>query len=82
MMAIPHKVFENAIYDKKTDVFDAYDEVVSQWMNAVRDGRVRTYIPEELIPRDKNGGFLLNPNSFDNKFIKTWKKYSIIPINT
>ena len=71
MMAIPHKVFENAIYDKKTDVFDAYDEVVSQWMNAVRDGRVRTYIPEELIPRDKNGGFLLNPNSFDNKFIKT-----------
>lgn len=71
MMAIPHKVFENAIYDKKTDVFDAYDEVVSQWLNAVRDGRVRTYIPEELIPRDKNGGFLLRPNPFDNKFIKT-----------
>lgn len=71
MMAIPYKVFENAIYDKKTDVFDAYDEVVSQWMNAVRDGRVRTYIPEELIPRDKNGGFLLRPNPFDNKFIKT-----------
>lgn len=71
MMAIPYKVFENAIYDKKTDVFDAYDEVVSQWLNAVRDGRVRTYIPEELIPRDKNGGFLLRPNPFDNKFIKT-----------
>lgn len=71
MMAIPYKVFENAIYDKKTDVFDAFDEVVSQWLNAVRDGRVRTYIPEELIPRDKNGGFLLRPNPFDNKFIKT-----------
>lgn len=78
MLAVPYMIFESdtykgrgqSIFDGKNDAFDALDEVVSQWMDAIRSGRVKTYIPESLIPRDFNGGFLLRPNSFDNKFIK------------
>lgn len=78
ILAVPYMVFESdtykgrgqSIFDGKNDAFDALDEVVSQWMDAIRSGRVKTYIPENLIPRDFNGGFLLSPNSFDNKFIK------------
>ena len=78
MLAVPYVIFESEVYkgrgqsifDGKNDAFDALDEVVSQWMDAIRSGRVKTYIPESLIPRDFNGGFLLRPNSFDNKFIK------------
>lgn len=70
MLACLFKIEEDAIYDKKTDSFDALDEAWSQWMNALRDGRSKTYIPEELIPKDPKTGDLLRPNSFDNKFIK------------
>ena len=69
MLASLYKISENAIYDKKTDDFDALDEAWSQWMNALRDGRSKQYIPESLIPRNPNTGLLLKPNSFDNKFI-------------
>lgn len=71
MMASLFKISENAIYDKKTDDFDALDEAWSQWMNALRDGRSKTYIPECLIPKDPKTGELIKPNGFDNKFIKT-----------
>lgn len=70
MLAVLSKIEEDAIYDKKTDSFDALDEAWSQWMNALRDGRSKTYIPEELIPKDPKTGDLLKPNAFDNKFIK------------
>ena len=70
MLASLYKISENAIYDKKTDDFDALDEAWSQWMNALRDGRSRQYIPECLIPRNPETGVLLRPNSFDNKFIQ------------
>lgn len=70
MLAVPLKIKEHAIYDKKTDNFDAFDETWSQWMNALRDGRSRTYIPESLLPRNPKTGELMKPNSFDNKFIK------------
>ena len=69
MMAIPVGINERAIYDKKTHNFDALDEAWSQWMNALRDGRSKTYIPASLIPKDKKTGQLLRPNSFDNKYI-------------
>lgn len=59
-----------SIYDAKRDNFDALDEAWSQWIDALRAGRTRTYIPESLIPRDKNTGKLLTPNAFDNRFIK------------
>lgn len=59
-----------SIYDSKRDNFDALDEAWSQWVDALRAGRTKTYIPENLIPRNPNTGELLKPNAFDNRFIK------------
>lgn len=78
ILAVPLQVYESAkyegrggsIYDGKVDCFDAFDETWSQWMDALRAGRTKTYIPESLIPRDPDKGDLLKPNSFDNRFIK------------
>ncbi len=78
MMAVPLMFFAStkwkgrgkAIFDSKTDNLDALDEVVSQWLDAVRAGRVKRYIPEDLIPRNPENGALLQPNPFDNQFVK------------
>lgn len=59
------------ILDRKSDNIDALDEVISQWVEAMRDGKVKTYIPESLLPKDPDTGKVLTPSSFDNKFIKT-----------
>lgn len=59
-----------SIYDSKRDNFDALDEAWSQWVDALRAGRTKVYIPENLIPRNPNTGELLKPNAFDNRFIK------------
>lgn len=59
-----------SIFDAKRDSFDALDESWSQWMDALRAGRTKTYIPENLIPRDPNTGGLVKPNTFDNRYIK------------
>ena len=59
-----------SIYDSKRDNFDALDEAWSQWVDALRAGRTKIYIPENLIPRNPNTGELLKPNAFDNRFIK------------
>ena len=59
-----------SIYDSKRDNFDALDEAWSQWIDALRAGRTKIYIPENLIPRNPNTGELLKPNAFDNRFIK------------
>lgn len=77
IMALPLMFFKSvkfegrgkSLLDSKSDSFDALDEVISQWIDAIRDGRVQKYIPEDLIPRNPNTGALLKPNSFDNKFI-------------
>lgn len=58
-----------SIIDKKIDDFDSFDEVWSQWIEALRDNRTQTYIPEELIPADDNGN-LLKPNTWDKRFVK------------
>lgn len=78
IMAVPLKVFSSskwkgrgkALFDSKTDDIDALDEVISQWLDAVRSGRVKRYIPEDLIPRDPENGALLEANPFDNQFVK------------
>lgn len=78
LLAIPLKFYKStkfkdrgkSIFDKKSDSFDALDEVISQWIDAIRDGRVNKYIPEDLIPKDPVTGALMKPNSFDNRFIK------------
>ena len=78
LMAIPMKYFKSnkflnrgqSIYERKTDMFDALDEVLSQWLDAVRAGRVKTYIPSDLLPRSEDG-MVLRGNPFDNQFIAT-----------
>ena len=60
-----------SLFDGKSDTFDALDEAWSQWMDALRAGRSKQYIPENLIPRDPNTGKLVTPNSFDNRYIMT-----------
>lgn len=77
ILAVPLKVYESAkfagrggsIFDGKLDSFDAFDEVWSQWMDAIRAGRARTYIPESYIPRNPETGKLMRQNPFDNRFI-------------
>lgn len=58
-----------SIFDAKRDNFDALDEAWSQWMDALRSGRSKTYIPECLLPRDANGT-IQRGNAFDNRFIQ------------
>lgn len=78
ILAVPLMFFKSqkfdgrgkSIFDSKSDSFDALDEVISQWIDAIRDGRVMKYIPEDLIPKNPKTGELLKPNSFDNRFIK------------
>lgn len=77
MMAVPLIFFQSgkwpgrgkALFDSKTDALDALDEVISQWLDAVRMGRVKRYIPEDMVPRDPNTGQLIEANPFDNDFI-------------
>lgn len=77
MLAAPLKIFTSAkykgrgkaLFDAKTDVLDGLDEVISQWIDAIRMGRIKRYIPDSLIPRDPETGKLLPANPFDNDFI-------------
>lgn len=79
MMAVPVQFYPSgrwegrgqSIFDRKVENFDALDEAWSQWMDALRAGRTKTYIPEKLIPRDPNNGQLRRPNPFDDRFIAT-----------
>lgn len=79
LLAVPFRIKESAkwpgrgqsFFEGKTDSFDALDEAWSQWVDAMRQARPRTYIPESLIPRDANTGALRKPNPFDNQFIMT-----------
>lgn len=77
MMAVPmmfnkSKKFKGrgqSIIEKKIDAFDSFDEVWSQWIDAIRDNRTHEYIPEDLLPTDENGNYL-KPNTFDRRFTK------------
>ena len=80
ILAVPAKIYSSKKYpnrggsifdDGKLDNFDAFDEAWSQWMDALRAGRAKTYIPEGLLPRDPNTGALVKPNAFDNRYIAT-----------
>ncbi len=78
MLAVPLMFFKSpkydcrgrSIFEGKCDVFDAFDEDLSQWTQAFRDGRITKYIPEDLLPTDPDTGVKMNPNPFDNQFIK------------
>ena len=79
MMAIPVMFYTSnkwdnrgqSIFDKKIDAFDSFDEAYSQWIDALRAGRTKEYIPENLLPRDPHTGKVLKPNAFDNRYIRT-----------
>lgn len=79
MLAVPVRFWPSArwrgrgqsIFDRKNDAFDGHDEIISQWWDAVRAGRVQKYIPEALIPTNPKDGSLMMPNSFGSQFIKT-----------
>lgn len=78
-LAVPFKIYRSAkwkhrgksIFENKYDSFDAFDEVISQWADAVRAGRANKYIPDGLLPRDPTTGKVLKANDFDNRFIAT-----------
>ncbi len=59
-----------SLIEDKDEAFDSLDEVWSQWMDALRAGRTKEYIPESMIPRNPDTSELLKPNSFDNRFIE------------
>lgn len=76
ILAVPLQIYENtkfegrggSIFDGKLDSFDALDETWSQWMDALRAGRAKTYIPECLVPHNPETGELIKPNPFDNRY--------------
>lgn len=78
MTAIPFRVWKSAkwpgrgrsIYNSKTDDFDALDEIVSQWLDAIRSGRVQRYIPEDMIPKNPGNGLPMSVDSFGADFVK------------
>ena len=72
IMAVPLKIYKSpkyknrgqAIYDKKADAFDALDEILSTWVDGLRASRTKQYIPEHLIPKNKEG-IPLKPDVFN-----------------
>lgn len=78
MLAEHFKIFNSprykgrggSIFDKKIDCYDSLDECWSQWMDALRKGRSKEYIPESMLPRNPNTGEVLTPNAFDNAYIR------------
>lgn len=76
MLAVPFKIQNSSkwqgrgesLIDKKDTVFDSLDEIVSQWMYAIRKSKPKEYIPSNMTPRDKNG-VPMRPNEFDDIFI-------------
>ncbi len=79
MMAVPFIIYKSkkfkgrgkSIFDGKLDNFDAFDEVWSQWMLALRKGQLKEYIPDSLLPRNPETGEVIRRNDFDISFIMT-----------
>lgn len=77
MLAVPLLIYKSpkwegrgrSIFDRKIDCFDALDEVISQWQDALRLGRIKRYIPKSLVPINPDTGKEISPNPFDNQFI-------------
>jgi hypothetical protein len=79
MMAIPLMFDESprfegrgkSVFDGKLGAFDSLDETISQWVDALRDGRAIKYIPANMLPRHPDTGAILRPNSFDSRYVQT-----------
>lgn len=59
-----------SLIEDKDDAFDSLDEAWSQWMDALRAGRTKQYIPECMVPKNPDTGENVKPNAFDNRFIQ------------
>ena len=78
MMAVPFKIYDSnkwegrgkSVFDSRCDNFDALDEVWSQWLEALRRGRSKEYIPTALCPRNPDTGEIIKPNDFDNQYLR------------
>lgn len=78
IMGVPVKFYNSAKYahrgesilEGKGDSFDALDEVLSTWLDGIRAGRVKQYIPDHLVPRNEENGTLLKPSIFNSFMIK------------
>lgn len=72
IMGVPLKIYKSpkykdrgqSILEKKADSFDALDETLSTWLDGMRASRVKQYIPENLIPKNKDG-IPLKPDVFN-----------------
>lgn len=79
MWAIPIMFDESMVFegrgeskfDGKYDTFDSLDEILSQWIEAIRLGKAIRYIPDKLCPKDPYTGETLAANPFDNQYIQT-----------
>lgn len=79
LMAVPFIIYKSkkfkgrgkSIFDGKLDNFDAFDEVWSQWMLAIRKGQLKEYIPDSLLPKNPETGEVIKRNDFDVSFIMT-----------
>lgn len=75
--AVPYIITESAefkgrgksIFADKRENFDMLDEIISQWMLAVRKGQIKEYIPDVFLPRDPETGVLLRSSEFADTFI-------------
>lgn len=75
IMAVPFKIYKSpkcknrgqSILEKKGDAFDGLDETLSTWLDGVRASRVKQYIPENMIPKNKEG-IPLKPDVFNPWF--------------
>ena len=69
--AIPVEIYEDSLFDKKKDIFDGIDEVLSIMGGAVRSSVIKQYIPENMLPRSTRTGEILKPDGFDDTYILT-----------
>ncbi len=60
-----------SILATKSDAFDALDEVVSEWWDDYRKGRVKQFLPESMFPRDPDTGRVRRPSGFDDMYVLT-----------
>ncbi|MEG0165653.1 capsid protein [Anaerorhabdus sp.] len=75
MLAVKSQIYQHPKYrDRgksilyKSDTFDALDEIISQWLDGIRKGKIKQYIPQEMIPKDPVTGQVLEINPLDNDY--------------
>jgi len=79
MLAVPVRFFKSpqwsgrgaSLFASKTPAFDALDEVVSEWWDAYRKGRIKQFLPEDMFEHDITTGKVKRPNPFDDMFVFT-----------